>query len=236
MRLPQVYADAPLFDNEILKCKLKPARPAVRTGRPRARCASSHGAATARSSSSTARSAGSATTSAWPGWEWFASPAIAEEVSRFCSYRLATGHFPPDAQGWHPYPVEHLPTLIGNAKTHLNIGLRQKARPTPPRKRQPWSREKDAMFCLFVGQGRSAQSIADDPYIQASVDMVYKQAQRLGLSLQNRPRGQVIIRLPAATLAAYEAAAVREGLTRDALIQRRLMKGPSDPDEFTASI
>ena len=168
--------------------------------------------------------------------EWFGSPAIAEEVSRFCSYRLATGHFPPDAQGWHPYPVEHLPTLIGNAKTHLNIGLRQKARPTPSRKRQPWSREKDAMFCLFVGQGRSAQSIADDPYIQASVDMVYKQAQRLGLSLQNRPRGQVIIRLPAATLAAYEAAAVREGLTRDALIQRRLMKGPSDPDEFTASI
>ena len=78
--------------------------------------------------------------------EWFASSAIAEEVSRFCSYRLTTGHFPPDAQGWHSLPVEHLKTLISNAKTHLNIRLRQKAE--APRERQAWTGERNAGFRL----------------------------------------------------------------------------------------
>ncbi len=161
--------------------------------------------------------------------EWFSSIAIAEAVSQECSRLLFAARIP-SAHGWHTFPVEHLKKLVQLARNHLNFTYHPS---TPePRERHVWSREKIALFGLLIGQGRTAQAIADDPAIRCSTEMVYQQARRLGLSLQGRPLGQIMMRLPLATLAAYEAAAGRAGLTRDAFIQRKLMDGPSRPDGF----
>ncbi len=165
--------------------------------------------------------------------EWFPSIAVAEAVSQECSRLLFAARMP-STNGWHTFPVEHIKKVVQLARNHLNVTYYP---PAPePRERHVWSREKIALFGLLVGQGRTAQAIADDPAIRCSIDMVYQQARRLGLSLQGRPHGQVLIRLPTTMLAAYEAAAARAGLTRDAFIQRKLMDGPSRPGDSAPSI
>ena len=108
--------------------------------------------------------------------EWFPSEAIAEAVSDFCLTRLKTSHFPPDADGWHSFPVEHLANLVSNAKIELSITYHPK--PEARRNRQAWTGERIALLGFLAGRGWAAKRIAEHPMIRSTEGNVYKQAHR----------------------------------------------------------
>ncbi len=162
---------------------------------------------------------------------WLPSIEVAATVARFCCRQLSTT-FPPDGAGWRPFALEHVDTLLALARTHLNVTYFA-PEPKPERRgdgaarveRQAWTRDRLIRFVQLVTLGHTAKGIAADPQIRTTENNVYQRAHEFGLSLASRPHGQVILRLPADVLAFYDAAGVREGLSRDAMMARHLIAG-----------
>ncbi len=88
------------------------------------------------------------------------------------------------------------------------------------RPRQAWTHERAARLGFLIGLGWTAKRIAADPLIGSTPNNVYRQAHRLGLAMSDAPQGHVAIRLPLATSGAYDRAAARAGITREALVRR----------------
>ena len=88
------------------------------------------------------------------------------------------------------------------------------------RPRQAWTYERAARLGFLIGLGWTAKRIAADPLIRSTPNNVYRQANRLGLAMSDAPQGHVAIRLPLATSGAYDRAAARAGITREALVRR----------------
>lgn len=88
-----------------------------------------------------------------------------------------------------------------------------------------WTRQRIARLGFLVGLGWDARTIAADPLVTSTAPGVHRQALRFGLAFREAAN----LRLPAATLGRFEAAAAARGLSRDALIRALLITAGSDP-------
>lgn len=89
-----------------------------------------------------------------------------------------------------------------------------------------WTHARVARLAFLVGLGCDSREIAADAIVAVKPAAVRRQARRLGLAL----RAAAGPRLPYAILSRYEAAALRRGTHRDALIHRILLNAGSDDD------
>ena len=163
--------------------------------------------------------------------EWFSTEVVAEAVAGFCSSRLKVSHFPPDADGWHSFPVDKIPILVSNAKAELNFTYHP--RDETRRDRQTWTGERICLLGILIGQGWTAKRIAEHPLIRSTERNIWRQAHRFNASLSSAPQDQIVIRrLPARTRANLERAAAREQLTIDAVARRILIDGSEMEDRL----
>ncbi len=160
---------------------------------------------------------------------WYASEAIAAELSRRCSQFLHEARFTPSAEGWHDYGEAHLKALVEVARNHLNIPDRPSP---PPRERQAWTGERIARLGFLAGLGWTAKKIADDPLIRSTSNNVYRQAARFGIALSDGPQGQISVRLPIANMAVVDRAAATAGITRDAYVRRWMIAATAEPVRY----
>ena len=168
--------------------------------------------------------------------EWFDTIEIARAVSHFCSARLMSiPSFHPNAEGWHPFPAASLRTLVADAKNNLNVTFfAPVASPKPVAQHQAWTKKRIARLAFLAGQGFTAKSIAEDPLIRSTPHAVYRAAYRHEISLAEIPPGQIPLRLPASAIAYFERAAMRDQVTRDALIRRILIGIATAPERAVA--
>jgi hypothetical protein len=92
-----------------------------------------------------------------------------------------------------------------------------------------WSGERIARLGFLVGLGWDAQRIADDPIIASTQNNVHRQAQRFGLSFRAAST-MIALQLSEAARGHFEQAAIKRGLSHDALVQKLLGEVASDPN------
>ena len=90
--------------------------------------------------------------------------------------------------------------------------------------RTRWSLDRVARLGFLVGQGFDARYIADDPMIASTRNNVHRQVHRFGLAF----REAIALRLPAQALDHLDAAAIRRGLSRGALMRAVLLAAASE--------
>ena len=157
---------------------------------------------------------------------WYASAFVAGELAKACSGLLQSSGFRSDAEGWHVFAAEHVKTLVAAASTQANIHAI--AAPSGPRSRTPWTTQRVARLGFLIGLGWTAKRIAADPLIRSTANNVYRQAHRFGLAMSDAPQGHASIRLPLSISGAYDRAAARAGMTREALVRRIVIAAGAD--------
>ena len=101
--------------------------------------------------------------------------------------------------------------------------------------RQRWTAERIARLGFLAGQGRTAKQIARDPLIRSTPNNVFRQSSRFGIYLSEAPQGELRLRLPLATRAAFDQAASVAQLRTDAFLRRMLIGLAADPVRLEAA-
>jgi hypothetical protein len=91
-----------------------------------------------------------------------------------------------------------------------------------------WTGERIARLGFLLGLGWDAKRVAVDPIIASTPNNVHRQAQRFGLAF--RAAAAATFQLPPAATNHFEAAAIKRGLTRDAMIRNLLLEVAADPN------
>lgn len=95
-------------------------------------------------------------------------------------------------------------------------------------RRSHWTGERIARLGFLIGLGWDAKRIAADPIIASTPNNVVRQAQRFCLSLR-AAAAATALHLPKNAIEYFEAAAIRRGLPREAMIRQLLIEIASDP-------
>lgn len=94
--------------------------------------------------------------------------------------------------------------------------------------RRTWTVERIARLAFLVGMGRSVEAIAADPLVHTSPASVYRQANRLGLSIPET-RGTIRFQMPGNLSEALEAEAHKRGMSVDALCLALMIESAKSP-------
>ncbi len=92
-----------------------------------------------------------------------------------------------------------------------------------------WTGERIARLGFLLGLGWDAKRIAEDPIIASTQNNVHRQAQRFGLGFR-AAAAAMSLQLPPDAASHFETAALKRGLTRDAMIRNLLVEVAADPN------
>ncbi len=164
---------------------------------------------------------------------FFDHQAEADAVALACADILTlTGGTAADQYGWHVLPEQadtkgFIATLLEAARNQAwsqapaEVLDDETASPTAPTlriARRRWTHADDIYFAYLVGQGHSAKGIAAE--LGLTLWNTYKRANRLGLSLSDRPQHLNTVRLPADVQAGFESIAQKSGLRCETFLSR----------------
>lgn len=94
-------------------------------------------------------------------------------------------------------------------------------------RRSRWTGERAARLGFLMGLGWDSERIAQDPIIASTPNNVHQRAMEFGLTF--RAVAAMSWPLPLEAAIPFEAAAVKRGITREALIRLLLLEIASDP-------
>ncbi|MGH6813851.1 MAG: hypothetical protein ACREDM_16460 [Methylocella sp.] len=92
-----------------------------------------------------------------------------------------------------------------------------------------WTAERIARLGFLLGLGWDAKRVAHDPIIASTQNNVHRQAQRFGLAFR-AASAAISSNLPPDAVSYFEEAALRRGLTREAMIRTLLLEVAADPN------
>jgi len=95
--------------------------------------------------------------------------------------------------------------------------------------RTHWTGERIARLGFLLGLGWEPKRVAEDPIIASTINNVHQQAQRFGLAFR-AAAAALSVQLPPDATSHFEAAAVRRGLTYEAMIRKLLLEIAADPN------
>src|SRR6516162_6865006 len=95
--------------------------------------------------------------------------------------------------------------------------------------RSRWTGERIARLGFLLGLGWDAKRIAEDPIVASTPNNVHRQAQRFGLAFR-AAAAAMSLRLPTDTVSHLDQAAVKRGITREAMIRLLLLEIAADPN------
>jgi hypothetical protein len=93
--------------------------------------------------------------------------------------------------------------------------------------RRKWTEDRIARLGFLVGLGWDAQRVADDPVIASNRNNVFRQVQRFGLGFRAAANA-IAEELPEKVNSCLDKAALKRGITREAMIKSLLFEISSD--------